>query len=267
MSSPHAAAPAPAGDTRLAGSEGLQGKVAFVTGGTGAIGTAICRFLADDGLRVAVVDLDPEKSSALASSLSGGPHMGLALNVGDADAVKRGVADVSARLGDVDVLVNVAGILSNNKLLDTSAEEWRRIHQVNLDGPFYLSQAVLPAMRRKQWGRIVNIISYAWKSGGMTSGTAYSSSKGGLVGLTFTVAREAAADGVTCNGIAPAYVMSKMVTEQLSDEQRRDRLAAIPVRRFCQPEEVAHTVRFLVSPLAAFITGEIVDMNGGFQFD
>jgi len=267
MSSSATPPAAPLPDTRLAGIEGLTGKVAFVTGGTGAIGTAVCRFLADDGLSVAVVDLDATKANALAGSLAGGPHMGLALNVGDAEAVRRGVAEVASRLGEVDVLINVAGILSNNKLADTSAEEWRRIHQVNLDGPFYLSQAVLPAMRRKQWGRIVNIISYAWKSGGMTSGTAYSSSKAGLVGLTFAVAREAAAEGITCNGIAPAYVMSKMVTEQLSEEQRQDRLAAIPVRRFCQPEEVAHAVRFLVSPLAAFITGEIVDMNGGFQFD
>ncbi|KAG8465598.1 hypothetical protein KFE25_002905 [Diacronema lutheri] len=254
-------------DSKLAGIEGLHGKVALVTGGTGAIGSAVCRYLADDGLRVAVVDLNAALCEELARTLSGGPHIGVAMNVAEADAVRTGHAEIVAKLGEVDVLVNVAGILSNNKLLATTQEEWRQIHAVNLDGPFTLSQSVVPGMRRKQWGRIVNIISYAWKSGGMTSGTAYSSSKAGLVGLTFTVARETAADGITCNGIAPAYVMSKMVTEQLSEEQRQDRLRAIPVRRFCQPEEIAHAVRFLVSPLASFVTGEIVDLNGGFQFD
>ena len=125
----------------------------------------------------------------------------------------------------------------------------------------------VPHMKEQGWGRIVNICSYAWKSGGMTSGTAYSSSKAGMVGLTFTVAKEVAEFGVTVNGIAPAYVMSPMVTEQLSEEQRQERMAAIPVRRFSEPDEVAHAVRFLVSPLSAFITGEIIDMNGGFQFD
>ena len=151
--------------------------------------------------------------------------------------------------------------------METSADEWREIHAVNLDGPFYLSQAVLPAMQKAGWGRIVNIASYAWKSGGKTSGTAYSSSKAGMVGLTFAIAKQSAEFGVTVNGIAPAYVMSPMVTEQLNEEQRQAQLEAIPVRRFSQPEEIANCVRFLASPMSAFITGEIIDMNGGFQFD
>ena len=261
------AAAAAAEDSKLMGIKGLQGKVALVTGGTGAIGSAVCKFLADDGLKVVVVDMNEDTCKEFAKSLNGEGHYGIAINVSDPQQVEEGFAKITKDVGEVDVLVNVAGILSNNKLMDTSPEEWRRVHAVNLDGPFYLSKAVLPAMRRKKWGRIVNVISYAWKSGGMTSGTAYSSSKGGLVGLTFTVARESAADGITCNGIAPAYVMSKMVTDQLTEAERQDRLNAIPVKRFAQPEEVAHTVRYLVSPLSAFITGEIVDMNGGFQMD
>jgi len=138
---------------------------------------------------------------------------------------------------------------------------------VNLDGAFLLRQQVLPHLKAQRWGRIINIASFAWKSGGLTSGTAYSASKAGLVGLTFTIAKETAALGITVNGIAPTYVMTPMVTEQLTEEQRQAQLAAIPVHRFCEPEEVAHTVRFLSSPLAGFITGEIIDMNGGFQFD
>jgi 3-oxoacyl-[acyl-carrier protein] reductase len=103
--------------------------------------------------------------------------------------------------------------------------------------------------------------------GGIASGTAYSASKAGLVGLTFTVAREAAAFGVTVNGVAPAYAMSPMVSVQVSEEERTTPRQSTPVRRFCEPEEVARIVRFLVSPLAGFMTGVIVDMNGGFQFD
>ena len=113
----------------------------------------------------------------------------------------------------------------------------------------------------------MNIASYAWKSGGKTSGTAYSSSKAAIVGLTFAIAKQSAEFGVTVNGIAPAYVMSPMVTEQLTEEQRQKMMSEIPVRRFSEPEEIANCVRFLASPMSAFITGEIIDMNGGFQFD
>ncbi|HIL94296.1 MAG TPA: SDR family oxidoreductase [Pseudomonadales bacterium] len=244
----------------------IKGKTALVTGVAGAIGGAICRFLAEDGLRLILVDVDEDGIQKIADELDVETYA-LALDVSNYESVASGCKKAFAEFGQADILVNVAGILSNNKLLQTDAEEWKRVHEVNLDGPFYLSQMVVPHMKDQGWGRIVNICSYAWKSGGMTSGTAYSSSKAGMVGLTFTVAKEVAEFGVTVNGIAPAYVMSPMVTEQLSEEQRQERMAAIPVRRFSEPDEVAHAVRFLVSPLSAFITGEIIDMNGGFQFD
>jgi 3-oxoacyl-[acyl-carrier protein] reductase len=223
----------------------IKGKTALVTGVAGAIGGAICRFLAEDGLRLILVDVDQDGIQKIADELDVETYV-LALDVSNYEAVAAGCNKAFAEFGQADVLVNVAGILSNNKLLQTDAAEWKK---------------------EQGWGRIVNICSYAWKSGGMTSGTAYSSSKAGMVGLTFTVAKEVAEFGVTVNGIAPAYVMSPMVTEQLSEEQRQERMAAIPVRRFSEPDEVAHAVRFLVSPLSAFITGEIIDMNGGFQFD
>ncbi len=246
--------------------DNIQGKTALVTGAAGSIGAAITQFLAEDGVRVVALDMDLEKLKAVISGFEGDiyPYV---LDVSDDAAVASVMAEVRKDVGEIDILVNVAGILSNNKLMATSAEEWRKIHAVNLDGPFYLSKEVLPHMEQAGWGRIVNIISYAWKSGGKTSGTAYSASKGGLVGLTFTVAKEAAPFGVTVNGIAPAYVMSPMVTEQLTEEQRQKMMAEIPVQRFSQPEEIANCVRFLVSPMSAFITGEIIDMNGGFQFD
>ena len=246
--------------------EGLKGKTALITGAAGAIGSAVCRFLAEDGLRLVLVDVDEAGMRDLADKLETDSYV-LPLDVSKYEAVVSGCESVFADFGHIDVLVNVAGILSNNKLLQTDAAEWKSLHEVNLDGPFYLSQLTIPHMKKEGWGRIVNICSYAWKSGGVTSGTAYSSSKAGLVGLTFTVAKEVAEFGVTVNGIAPAYVMSRMMMEQLTEEQRQELLEVIPVRRFSEPEEVAHAVRFLVSPLAAFITGEIIDMNGGFQFD
>ena len=244
----------------------IQGKTALVTGAAGSIGAAITRFLAEDGVKVAAVDMNVGKINEVTGSFEG--HISpFAMDVSKEAEVASVMKDIRSDLGDIDILVNVAGILSNNKLMETSADEWHQIHAVNLDGPFFLSKEVLPAMQKSGWGRIVNIASYAWKSGGKTSGTAYSSSKAAMVGLTFAIAKQSAEFGVTVNGIAPAYVMSPMVTEQLSDEQREKMMSEIPVRRFSEPEEIANCVRFLTSPMSAFITGEIIDMNGGFQFD
>ncbi len=244
----------------------LEGKVALVTGAAGPLGLAASRFLVEDGLTVVMVDVARERLGTLAAGL--GPRAApLALDVSDPAAVAAAVARVQREHGGVDVLVNNAGILSNHKAADTEPDEWRRVLAVNLDGAFYLSRAVLPGMRAKRWGRIVNTCSLAAKSGGITAGTAYTTSKGALISLTFSLARETAAEGITVNGIAPAYVKTPMVTEQLSEAQQQALLAQIPVGRFCEPEEFAHAVRFLVSPLAGFITGEILDMNGGLHFD
>ena len=122
-------------------------------------------------------------------------------------------------------------------------------------------------MKKRGWGRIVNVASLAAKTGGLTAGTAYAASKGALTSLTFSLARESAAHGVTVNAISPAYVKTPMVTEQLNEAQQRQILAQIPVGRFCEPEEFAHAVRFLASPLSGFITGEVLDLNGGLHMD
>ncbi|MBB3929806.1 3-oxoacyl-[acyl-carrier protein] reductase [Kaistia hirudinis] len=240
--------------------------IALVTGAAGGIGASIARKLADLGCRVLLVDIAPEPLEKLAAELPGGAEA-VVLDLSDTAAVEAAIEQLTTRFGGIDVLVNNAGILSNNKIATTSMDEWHRVTAINVDAAFVLSRGVLPGMRAKRWGRIVNISSYAAKSGGLTAGTAYSVSKASMIGLTFSIARETAAEGITANAIAPAYVMSRMISEQLTEEQRQRQLAQIPVGRFCEPEEVAHAVGFLVSPLAGFITGEVIDMNGGLHFD
>lgn len=244
----------------------LAGRAALVTGAAGAIGAAITRALVADGAHVVMLDRSVEGLAPIAAPL-GDTVTTLAADLADSAAIEATAADLLARFGRIDVLASNAGILSNNKLAATDLDEWRRILAVNLDAGFLLAKALVPAMREARWGRIVFTSSFAAKSGGLTAGTAYSVSKAALIGLAFTIAREVAADGVTVNAIAPAHVMSPMVSEQLTEEQRQRLVAQIPVGRFCEPEEVAHTVSFLCSPLSGFITGEVIDMNGGIQFD
>ncbi|RYF41105.1 MAG: SDR family oxidoreductase [Comamonadaceae bacterium] len=244
----------------------LQGRVALVTGAAGTMGLAAVKVLLEDGCKVALVDFNRERNEALAGEL--GLHASaFSFDISDALAVRRGHEEIVQALGPVDILVNNAGILSNNKAEATDPSEWRRVLGANLDGAFYLAQQVLPSMKAQRWGRIINTCSLAAKTGGLTAGTAYSVSKGALTSLTFSLARELAPFGVTANGISPAYVKTPMITEQLSEEQRQKLLKDIPVGRFCEPEEFAHVVRFLASPLAGFITGEVVDLNGGLLMD
>jgi 3-oxoacyl-[acyl-carrier protein] reductase len=244
----------------------MQGRVALVTGAAGTMGRAAVRVLVDDGCRVAMVDVNRERNEALAAEF-GGAARAYSFDIGDPQAVHEGHARIARELGAVDVLLNNAGILSNNKAEATDPAEWRQVLASNLDGAFYLAQCVMPAMKAQRFGRIINTCSLAAKTGGLTAGTAYSVSKGALTSLTFSLARELAPHGVTANGISPAYVKTPMITEQLTEEQRQKLLRDIPVGRFCEPEEFAHVVRFLASPLAGFITGEVVDINGGLLMD
>ncbi len=241
-------------------------KLALVTGAAGVLGLETARMLAKENYRVVMVDLDQRKLDLFADEI-GEQAYPLALDISQPDDIAAACKKIRRDWGTVSILVNNAGILSNNKAAETSNEEWRRILAVNLDGTFYLCREWLPEMKAKKWGRIINVCSLAMKSGGLTAGTAYTVSKGAMGALTFSLARESASYGVTVNGIAPAYIRTPMVTEQLTEEQRQQLLAQIPVGRFCEAEEVAHVIRFLASPLSGFITGEIIDINGGLHMD
>ena len=244
----------------------LQGKTVVVTGAAGTMGMAVVRAMLEDGAQVALVDVDALRLDSIIRFLRGAT-IAVPCDVSDSGAVKQACLQIEKMLGPIDVMINNAGVLSNDKAEATDDDAWRRVMAVNLDGAFYWSRAVLAGMKQRKWGRIVNVASLAAKTGGLTAGTAYAASKGALVSLTFSLAREAAPHGVTVNAIAPAYVKTPMVTEQLNEQQQRQILAQIPVGRFCEPEEFAHAVCFLASPLAGFITGEVLDLNGGLHMD
>jgi len=246
--------------------DSLSNRVAVVTGAGGTMGRAVVEMLLGEGCRVAMVDIRADSMAEQVSAATGAARA-FACDISDPTAVRTAHAAVVEAFGPVDILVNNAGILSNHKVEATALDEWRRVLGANLDGALFWSQAVVPAMKAQRWGRIVNTSSLAAKTGGLTAGTAYSVSKGALGALTFSLARELAPHGVTANAVAPAYVRTPMVTEQLTEAQRAELIRQIPVGRFCEPEEFAHAVRFLVSPLAGFITGEILDLNGGLLMD
>ncbi|HVQ02006.1 MAG TPA: SDR family NAD(P)-dependent oxidoreductase [Burkholderiaceae bacterium] len=244
----------------------FEDKVAVVTGAGGTMGRAVVDALAAQGCRIAMVDVRAESMQA-AVSRHGARVMAVACDIRDAaavDAAHRRIVDAWA---SVAILVNNAGVLTNAKIEATTPDSWREVMAVNADGAMYWSRCVVPGMKSARWGRIVNVGSLASKTGGLTAGTAYAVSKGAITALTLSLARELAPHGITANAVAPAYVRTPMVTEALTEAQRQALLLQIPVGRFCEPEEFAHTVAFLASPMSGFITGEVLDLNGGLHMD
>ncbi len=244
----------------------IEGKTAMVTGAAGTMGSAVACALLDEGVNVILVDVNREQLDGLASEL-GERTVAVVLDVTDPLAIGHELERLDRGGSQVDILVNNAGILSNNKSQTTSPEEWRNVLDVNLNGMFYLSRAILPGMKENGWGRIINVSSLAAHTGGITAGIAYSTSKGGVISLTRSLAAETAPFGVTANAVAPAYVKTPMVTEQLTEKEREGILTKIPVGRFCEADEFAHVVLFLASPMAGFITGEVINLNGGLYFN
>lgn len=232
--------------------EGLQGRVAVVTGAARGIGKSIAETLAGNGALVAAFDLVAPEHPGI---------VGVGCDVADEAAVDRAFTEVEQRLGRVSVLVVNAGIFPVVPFEETSLELWNKTLAINLTGGFLCAKRVLPGMREDRYGRIVAIGSSAGKAGGTRSIAAYAASKAGLMTLAKSIANEYAAHGVTANALAPTLIDTEMI------EGMRELQSRIPVGRFGKPEEVAALVAFLASEHAGYITGEVTDINGGYLVD
>jgi len=247
-------------------SPAISDQVALVTGANAGMGLATTRALLAAGYRVAATDLHTD-TVARESATHGERLACSTMDVGDPQAVDRACGAIEAHFGRIDVCINNAGFLQYADCEQTSAELWHKTLRTNLDGVFFVSQRVAPGMASRGFGRIVNVSSFGAKTGGLSPLPAYAASKGGVISLTFSFARQYASRGVTCNAIAPTFVKTQMLIDQVSVERQVQLKAQIPVGRFCELEEFAHCVLFLAHPLSGFVTGEVLDLNGGLQFD
>jgi len=242
----------------------LAGKLALVTGGSRGIGAAIARDLATEGARV-VVNYRERRDAAEAVvadiRAAGGFAEALGFDVADTSAVDRAFRDVAARLGNVDILINNAGVSADGLILRTSEEAWDRVLDVDLKGVFNCTKAVSRAMMRARAGRIVNISSVVGFMGN-TGQSTYAAAKAGVIGFTKAAAREFASRDVTVNAVAPGLIATDML-EGMQAAARDMVLALVPLRRSGTPEEVAAAVTFLAGPGGAYITGQVIHVNGG----
>lgn len=239
----------------------LSGQFAIVTGAATGIGEAIATRLAKAGANVCVMDVNASQATATAERIGCGTES-LSLDITNAEAVKRSIDTLISAGKQIDILVNNAGLAGKAApIWDQTDSDWHRVMAVNLHGPFYLCRAVIPHMRSRGYGRIVNVASVAGKEGNPNM-TAYSASKAALIGLTKSMAKEVAIEGICINAVAPAVIRTKIL-DQLTPEQIDYMVQRIPMKRTGQPEEVAAVVHFLASHDCSFVTGQCYDVSGG----
>jgi acetoacetyl-CoA reductase len=234
-------------------------RVALVTGGVTGIGAAICHALAAAGYKVAANYFGNDADARAFREESGIPAYGW--NVADFDACQRGVQQVVAELGPVDVLVNNAGITCDATLHKMTLEQWRSVIDIDLGGCFNMCRAVIESMRARQFGRIVNISSVNALAGQFGQ-TNYAAAKAGIIGFTKALALESAAKGITVNAIAPGYTNTALVAA-MRPEILKTIVAGVPVGRLAEPAEMARSVLFLVAEESGFMTGATLSINGG----
>ena len=239
----------------------LAGQTAIVTGAAMGIGEAIAKRLADAGARIAVIDLNLSGAERIASALPG-DSFAIEADVRDAGSVGRAVAKVIERTSQIDILVNNAGIAGPAAFVwEQTDEDWQRNIAVNLTGVFNFCRAVVPHMRARSYGRIVNVASIAGKEGNPRMAP-YSATKAGVIALTKSLGKELATDGVCVNAISPAVVRTQIL-DQLTPEQVTYMTDRIPMQRAARPEEIAYVVHFLASPECSFVTAQCYDASGG----
>lgn len=239
----------------------LAGQTAIVTGAGTGIGETIARRFAAAGATVAIADLDLAAAEEVAASLAHGAF-GVKTDVSRDESVRAAVAETLRRTGRIDILVNNAGIAGPvAPIWEQTDEAWDRAVAINLSGVFYFCRAVLPHMRTRQYGRIVNIASIAGKEGNPRM-VAYSATKAGVIGLTKSIGKEVATEGICVNAVAPAVVRTKIL-DQVTPEQIAYMTSRIPMGRTGTTEEIAAVVHFLASPDASFVTAQCYDASGG----
>ncbi len=246
----------------------MSDKVCVVTGAATGIGKATALMLAEHGAQVIAADINLEGAKRTVSDIldQGLEASALHLDLSDLHSISSAVASVMSRYGKIDVLVNNAGLFSTVSIPDMTEEDWDAVMNVNLKGTFFLCKAVLPHMIEQQYGKIVNLSSLAAKRGGVTSGINYAASKSGVLSLTTCLAKYSASFGITVNAIIPAFCDTSMF-RSLPQKKIDDAINGIPMGRPARPEELAAAIMFLSSDESSYITGEILDVNGGVLMD
>lgn len=241
----------------------LEGRTALVTGASQGIGRACALALAGAGARVALAARNEAKLAEVATEIaaSGGTAQAFAIDIASEESIKAGAKAAIAHFGSIEILVNNAGVTKDTLLLRMKRADWDSVIATNLTGTFLLTQALVGPMLKARWGRIINISSVVGETG--QAGQAnYAASKAGLIGFTKSLARELASRGITANAVAPGYIETAM-TAVLDEKQRGAMLTQIPLARAGTDQEIANAVRFLASDEAAYITGHVLDVNGG----
>ena len=244
--------------------DGLEGKVALVTGAGQGIGEAVAKALAEQGVHVAVADINLDKAESVVSSIrnfNGDAHA-FKLDVRDYSAVKATVDQLYTQNKRIDILINNAGILYSTPIAELTPGEWQTVMDVNLNGAFYCSLAVFPIMKQQKDGRIVNVASSAGRSTSDLGGAHYTASKAGVLGITRHFAKEGG-PGIRVNAVCPGLIKTPMSARYSTPSQLENIRKHLPLKRLGEPKEVAELVAFLVSNNSSYITGECIEIDGG----